>query len=395
MLIRRKSPLHLMYCLNFGPVDSSTAFEEKIETHLLPVRNTIAEDRPFAVGPWFNHVLAARLQESGVRDALIQFLRRHALYICSLNGFPYGSFHGEAIKEHVYEPNWRTEARKSYTLQLAQIFAEILPTDVSYGSISTVPGAFAAHVTSPEYRREIIERLTETAFDLAALKSHTGAEICLGLEPEPGCLLDTLEETLGFFEELHDYGAHHLQTIQQLGQSEAATILQTHIGVCLDTCHAATNFEDPLHVLKALKLHGIRIPKAQLSSGLHVDLSSEGLACIEAFDDPIYLHQAVARDEDLKHRWNDLQQALTDLKKLDNADALRVHFHVPLSWKGDKQLQPSWKMDSSFLDALAECGVEHAEIETYTYDVLPETLAPSTLKDGILSEYETVLNVAG
>ena len=62
-----------------------------------------------------------------------------------MNGFPYGPFHGEAVKAQVHAPDWRTDERVAYTLRLAQILAELLPEGVT-GGISTSPLSYKAWV---------------------------------------------------------------------------------------------------------------------------------------------------------------------------------------------------------------------------------------------------------
>jgi len=44
--------------------------------------------------------------------------------------------------------------------------------------------------------------------------------------------------------------------------------MRCHLGVCLDTCHSALQFEDPLESLRAYRDEGIRISKIQLSAAL-------------------------------------------------------------------------------------------------------------------------------
>ena len=49
------------------------------------------------------------------------------MYVFTVNAFPYGPFKGRVVMEQVYEPDWFTEDRVRYTMQVADILAEITP----------------------------------------------------------------------------------------------------------------------------------------------------------------------------------------------------------------------------------------------------------------------------
>ena len=69
--------------------------------------------------------------------------RSNRMYVFTINGFPYGTFHGTRVKEEVYLPDWRDPERLRYTNLLADLLAELLPDDPGIeGSVSTVPGAY-------------------------------------------------------------------------------------------------------------------------------------------------------------------------------------------------------------------------------------------------------------
>ena len=45
------------------------------------------------------------------------------MYVFTINGFPYGAFHGTPVKAEVYRPDWRDPERLRYTNQLADLLA--------------------------------------------------------------------------------------------------------------------------------------------------------------------------------------------------------------------------------------------------------------------------------
>ena len=63
-----------------------------------------------------------------VRDAALDFFAEHQLYPFTVNAFPYGRFHQQEVKATVYAPDWRTEQRVSYTMQVADVLASLLPS---------------------------------------------------------------------------------------------------------------------------------------------------------------------------------------------------------------------------------------------------------------------------
>jgi hypothetical protein len=91
------------------------------------------------------------------------------------------------VKENVYAPDWRSAARRDYTMQVADILAGWLPEGVD-GSISTVPGSFKEWITSADDVTVMARNLGVVAAYLAALQEDTGREIHIGLEPEPSGL---------------------------------------------------------------------------------------------------------------------------------------------------------------------------------------------------------------
>ena len=88
----------------------------------------------------------------GIQSSLERFkdfLADGDFYVFTINAFPYGPFHGQPVKEQVYEPDWRDAGAPALTQPVLPTFlAELLPEGIE-GSISTVPGAFKAHVKTP------------------------------------------------------------------------------------------------------------------------------------------------------------------------------------------------------------------------------------------------------
>lgn len=378
------SGAHLTYCTNIHPGESWEAVFENVRTHVLAVKARVAPDAPFGVGLRLSALAARTLREPGRLEAFKDFLASHELYVFTLNGFPYGPFHGQPVKAAVYHPDWTQTERGRYTSDLSELLGALLPPGMA-GSISTVPGGFKRDVREPEQVQQIAQMLLAQTLELHRVLERTGSEITLALEPEPCCLLETTSETLDFFERelLSRQALTWMAARAQVGSSTAESIIRRHLGVCLDTCHAAIEFEDADQTLDRLDAAGVRIAKVQLSAGLRLPSPSpEALRALRAYDEPVYLHQVVARASGGELlRFEDLPQAMAN-PAAQRAEEWRVHFHVPLY---DTELG-LFTNTQGFLGRVLDRHRRQAvtaqlEVETYTWDVLP--LAQRT--DGVVA----------
>lgn len=367
--------MRLTYCLNVHPGESWAEQFDAIRAFALPVRDRVAPGKPFGLGL---RLSARSARELNAPDALARFrdfLAEKNLHAFTINGFPYGAFHGARVKEQVYRPDWRAEERVRYTLQMAEILAALAPPD-AHGSISTVPVGYAPDFTSDADRARAADHLIQTARKLAVLEARTGVCIALGLEPEPGCALETRDDTLRFFELLHARAG------------TASDWVQRHIGVCLDTCHVALAFEDLAQTWAAFDRAGIAVVKIQLSAALEVRGSPP--PALSRFAEPVYLHQVrMRRGNGEAVGWPDLPDALAGWPS--DAETARVHFHVPLHWAGGDGLGSTREvMNEAFRQRVRAGACPHVEIETYTFAVLPPELRAGGIVDSISAEFRWV-----
>jgi len=367
MIIQQQPPLHLTYCLNIHPGETWAENFAAIQEKALAVKARLSPDKPFGLGLRLSSRAAESLAAGHRRYDVRKFFDDHGLYAFTINGFPYGQFHDTRVKQNVYAPDWQTAERRDYTNLLADILADFLPDGIS-GSISTVPGSFKPWITGEDNARGMTDNLLACDRHLAEIREETGKNIYLALEPEPGCFLETTDETIAFFRE-------------RLGSSQ-------QLGVCFDTCHAAVQFEDVTAALKKYVTAGVRVAKIQLSAALETGSDAETL---KPFCDPVYLHQATERTTDGSlRRWSDLPEALLELERRPRAEPggiLRVHFHVPL-FAGSST---ATELTPGFF-ALVKSGItSHLEIETYTFSVLPAPLRSREMIESIVREYEWVL----
>jgi len=392
-------PLHLTYCSNIHPGESWAETLQNIRLEATRVKSRMQPDRPFGLGLRLSARAASEL--CAVPDALPELraeLDQLGMYVFTLNGFPYGDFHATVVKQQVYRPDWRDGERLRYTLELAEILAALLPAGLA-GSISTVPVGFRPELAEPSGVQQAVSNLLACAEQLWVLHEQRGVELALALEPEPACYLETTHEALGFVQEqlLSSAPVRDFASRTGLSPSRSEEVLRRHLGLCFDTCHAAVEFESPRESVRAMAASGVRLAKVQATTGLHVEpLDSARRTALEGFADPVYLHQVVARETaadgtERLERFVDLDAAFAALARGSRADALRVHFHVPVF---ERELAPFTNTQDFLRDAIAEllaCELcEQFEVETYTWSVLPERYRTRALSDAIAEELRWV-----
>lgn len=364
------SVVHLAYCTNVHPAETLDGVLTQLRDHCEPVRRRLGRDR-LGIGLWLAKDAAhALVTDPAALRGLRTELDRRGLEVVTLNGFPYEGFGAEEVKYRVYKPDWTDPERLAHTTDLARLLAALLPDDVTEGTISTLPLAWRTpfDATRAEAARYA---LTVLAQRLDALADLTGKSIRIGLEPEPGCTVETTGDAI----------------------APLTAIGHDRIGVCVDTCHLATSFEDPRTALDALAAAGIPVVKSQLSAALHAEHPHlpgvrEALA---AFDEPRFLHQTRTRTADGLRGTDDLGESLAG-DALPETAPWRAHFHVPL------HAAPAPPLTSTLpvlKDTLAQLvggpapRTRHLEVETYTWQALPPELRPRSrpqLADGIAAE---------
>ncbi len=362
---------HLTYCTNIHAGETWPEVLSDLRRHLPPIKAEVAPDRPLGVGLRLSANAAETLDDP---EALAEFrlmLEEGGTYVFTINGFPYGQFHGQPVKEGAYRPDWSTAERLVYTNRLADLLSALLP-DGLVGSVSTVPGTFKPWADGAV--EPIVDNLVRHAAHLVALEQNSGRTIVLALEPEPYCLLETIEETVAFFEQrlFADAAVERLAGLTGLSKAAAADALRRHLGVCYDVCHAAVEFEDPRASVARLRTAGIGIAKLQLSAALKVPrVDARARERLRPFDEPVYLHQVVARQDGRLTRYLDLPDALDKTTDSDMSE-WRIHFHVPIFLEDVVDFSTTQDFLREILALHREQPIsQHLEVETYTWDVLP------------------------
>ena len=383
--------VHLTYCLNVHPGETWADNFAAIRDKALAVRRRVAPGRRFGLGLRLSNRAADELASGANLDDFREFLAREDLYVFTINGFPYGQFHGTAVKQDVYRPDWSTRERRDYTNRLAEILAALLPEGAD-GSISTLPLSYRAWVADDDCLTGIVHRLAETAGFLHELEARTGKTVRLGLEPEADCYIDRTDQLVGFLAgTLIQRGVPHLQTSRGLSAIEAETALRHHIGACLDTAHSAVQFESAADALSLLQRSGVTIAKVQLSAALAAEPTPDVLHRLRGFCDAVYLHQTKVRlPSGQMLSFPDLGDALASPDACRGGSDWRIHFHVPLFFDEYEGLRSTSRELVGPFAAMLPKACSHVEIETYTLGVLPDFLRPTDMVDAIAREFEWV-----
>ncbi len=394
----------LTYCTNIHPGESWADTRRALGQYLPLVRQRVSGAAPFGVGLRLSARAARELDNDAALGEFRAFLQEHSLYVFTINGFPYGHFHQQRVKDNAYLPDWRDRRRLAYSDRLASLLARLLPPGVE-GSISTVPGAYRAHIADDASAFDkITHNLLLHAAQLHRICQRSGQLITLALEPEPSCMLETAHDAVQFFQE-HLFGAPALAcfaTMTGLPADMAEAALRRHVGVCLDACHMAVAFEDPRAAVKELKAAGIKLAKLQLSAGLRAtDMDAMPDGAFAPFTEDVYLHQVVERSARGLRHMPDLPEALAGERRHGANHSVpqpggkrewRIHFHVPVWYP---ELGAFCTTHDYLAQLLAlhktEPVASHLEVETYTWDVLPEQLRHMPLDAAIARELAWVL----
>lgn len=365
--------MHLSYCTNVHPAEDLAGIVRQLDEHAGPVRRAAGLDR-LGVGLWMPVGVASVLAgDAGARAALADALERNGLELRTVNAFPYRGFHDDVVKLAVYRPDWTTAERLDYTLDCARALASLLP-DGAEGSISTLPlGWREGWDATADAAAE--EALTRLVAGLDVIERETGRTVRVGIEPEPGCILDDVADVVSW-----------------LG-ARPALIADGLLGLCLDTCHLAVSFADPAAVVAAATAAGVRIVKVQASVALEVPDPSDPrtVTALQPFAEERYVHQV--RSARGTHAADDLPEVLDARDPWPTDQPWRVHVHIPLHARPAAPLRATIEVLLDAVDAVLAApggGAAHLDVETYTWSVLPASLQPATLVDGIAAELRWV-----
>jgi hypothetical protein len=370
-----RSRVELGFCANLFAATSL----ETLEASLRECAHSfeLTTQRRCGIGLWFPNSLARQLdRDESLRAGFYERLVAMGWDCFSFNAFPYGDFHSERVKESVFQPSWAEPARLAYTLRIGRIAASWAEAG-ELRSISSLALGLARLETAAQFREQCRYNLVELCASWALEYESTGIELVLGLEMEPGSVLEATPQLIEYFES-EVFSQKSEEQLFARGISQPAAALRRHLGACFDLCHQALQYEDPVQSLSQLASAGIRIAKMQLTNALELRNPADAASRAELarYVEPRYLHQVTIQTSDLSVKLvDDLERLLPDGDgQWDDAECWRIHFHVPVhrATLGRLHTTQAW-LEAALRFAVDRQLTSHFEVETYTWELLPDS----------------------
>jgi len=385
---------HLTYSTLVHPGDTWEDMWHSLTTYVPKVKERISPKEPFGISLRLAAASAERLvNDKKEREKLKKFLADNDMYLYTVNAFPYGPFKGTRVKEQVYEPDWRSDERTQYTINVAEILGDVAP-EGSSPSIQSAPLGFKPRVTGPDVIESYTEHVMRVAARLVDIHARTGRMVGLALEPEPFCFLETTDEAVDYFTN-HLYSGKSAARLAQLAGipiSEAHIALRRHVGVVFDICHQAVEYENISESLQKLVNAGIPIFKLQEAAALYMpEVNPPVIDVLTRYADTIYLTQTMEKKDGQFNRFLNLEDAFAAWKKSGGPREWRTHIHVPVFLDDLGMFRTTrFAIEDALRFHKANPLSRQLEIETYTWDVLPASMKNGDIVDYVCRELEWV-----
>src|SRR3954452_4619364 len=99
--MRLRAGHHLAYSTNVHPGETWAETFDALQRFTLPVKAAVAPKEPFGIGLRLSDLASRELIEPSALAAFRDWLGTHGCYLFTINGFPFGKFHGQHVKEQV------------------------------------------------------------------------------------------------------------------------------------------------------------------------------------------------------------------------------------------------------------------------------------------------------
>lgn len=385
---------HLTYSTLVHPADNWEQLYNSLVTYLPKVKERIAGNKSFGVCIRLSASSAETLANSAAERAkLKKFLDDNDMYIYTANAFVYGHFKGDKVKEQVYEPDWRGEERTQYTINVANVLADVCPAGIA-PSIQSAPLGFKPRVTGSDVIASYTDHVLRVVAHLIALEDKTGRSVQLALEPEPYCFLETTDETVAYFRDRLYSGAsvEKLAKLAHVPISEANEALRRHVGIVYDICHQAVEYENISESLQKLVDGGVPIFKFQEAAALHIpEVTQDVVNTMKRYAKTIYLTQTIQKKDGKLTKFLNVDDAIAAFEKEPGPREWRTHIHVPIFLDDLGQFRTTrFAIEDGLRFHKQKPLSRHLEVETYTWDVLPDNLKKGDIVDNVCRELEWV-----
>ena len=99
--------IHLTYCTKVHPGHGWDTVFASLQRCVPELKSRICPAAPFGLGLRLSAAECETLRAPGRLAEFQEFLAAHDLYVFTINGFPYGAFHGPRVKAEVFAPDWQ------------------------------------------------------------------------------------------------------------------------------------------------------------------------------------------------------------------------------------------------------------------------------------------------
>ena len=174
--------------------------------------------------------------------------------------------------------------------------------------------------------------------------------------------------------------------------SEAHGALRRHLGIVFDICHQAVEYEDIAQSLQKLVDAGIPIFKLQEAAALHVpEVTQAAVDTLKRYAKTIYLTQTMEKRNGKLNRFLNLDDAIAAYEKDPGPREWRTHIHVPVFLDDLGQFRTTrFAIDDALRFHKQRPLSRQLEIETYTWDMLPDSLKTGDIVEYVCREIDWV-----
>ena len=388
----------LTYCSNIYSGDTWQEIFLNLKENIPKLSTKLSQNEAFGIGLRLSNNAASELLENNNLLIFEQWLNNNNYYIATINGFVYGDFYKTNIKEKVYQPDWTTIERINFNFKLIEILRRLDATQKDVGfSTSPLGYKFSQDINNKKLFNDlVVYHLFSLVKKLIQINQEQGKTIHIDFEPEADCRLENIEDIIDFFEKflLVDLASKLAQELN-ISLTKAKNHILKHIRICYDICHQAVQFEDHIKNFEKLNNYGIEIGKIQLSSALEIRVQKNKLDNLKKdlnkFRDNIYLHQVVIKKLDSSFiKYRDVPEALEKFEDI-NESLWRIHYHLPIFAENYNNFFTTSKEIKTIINVIKYSSIVSClEIETYTWEILPEALKLDLISS-IVREYEWII----
>ena len=248
---------------------------------------------PFGVGLRLS-ARAARSSSSRPCSTHFALPSRRRYYVLTINGFPYGAFHGQRVKEQRYRPDWREMSASTTPTGSHGCWRRCWPIGRDRGQRQHGPRRFRSEIAG-RADAAMADRLLGMRRTSVDLRERDRRDIALAIEPEPACYIETVDEAVAILPRAPVRRRRSSSTWPRDGV--ALTRRRRPPPHRRSASTRATwrwSSKSPATASIADRA-GIRVCKVQISSASAWMRDARAMRALDAFADGVYLHQVVER----------------------------------------------------------------------------------------------------